>query len=226
MYTVRAKPNSGAGGASPAPAAGKGRKDAGLKTRHYNKPGSVCVGFGFEAGAGDEPAEGFFAAGAALGSGDIAVAIDHDIDGIDVGLVHGGEIGVFHHDELATAWMLFEILFDGFLGFAHVDGEKDQSFAGELVADLVDEGGFVSAEAAPGGPEFEEDDLAFDGLVGEFLAGGGGGVKAGRGLFVLGAGKGANRGEEQCAGKCDSQRENSRHNLSDVNKRRPACQLL
>jgi hypothetical protein len=51
--------------------------------------------------------------------------------------------------------MLFEIFFDGLFGLAHVDGEKDQAFAGELMADLVDEGGFVGAEAAPGGPEFE-----------------------------------------------------------------------
>jgi hypothetical protein len=51
--------------------------------------------------------------------------------------------------------MLLKIFFNGLFGFAHVDGEKDQSFAGELMANFVDEGGFVSAEAAPGGPEFE-----------------------------------------------------------------------
>jgi hypothetical protein len=174
-------------GASPVPTAGKGWKDAGLKTRHYIGAGLVGIGIGvgFEAGAGEESAEGFFAAGTALSSNDEAVAIDHDIDGIDVSLVHGGEIGVFHHDQLAVAGMLVEIFLDGFLGFAHVDGEKDQSFASKLMADLVDEGGFVSAEAAPGGPEFEQDDFAFDGVIGEFFAGGGGGVEAGRGFFVL-----------------------------------------
>ena len=48
--------------------------------------------------------------------------------------------------------MLLEIFLDGFLGLAHVDGQKDQPFIGELVAYLVDEGGLVSTEATPGGP--------------------------------------------------------------------------
>jgi hypothetical protein len=224
-YTVRAKPNWAVGGASAAPTAGKGRKDAGLKTRHYNKPGSVCigigVGIGFEAGTGDQSAERFFAAGAALGSNDEAFAIDHDIDGIDVGLIHGGEIGVFHHDELAVAGMLLEIFLDGLLGFAHVDGEKNQSFAGKLMADFVDEGGFVGAEAAPGGPKFEENDFAFDGVVGEFFAGGCGGVKAGRGLFVLRGGEQAARGEEKREGKCSSHNDGSQHhaNVAQVSQR-------
>ena len=109
--------------------------------------------------------------------------------------------------------MLLEIFLDGFLGLAHVDGQKDQPFIGELVAYLVDEGGLVSTEATPGGPKFEQHDLAFDGVVGEFFAGSRGGIKAGRGLFVLGAGKGANTGEKQCAGNCHSQREGSRHDL-------------
>ncbi len=173
----------------------------------------VVCGGGFEAGAGEEFAEGFFPACSALSCGDIAVAVDHDIDGVDSGLIHGGEIGVFHHDDLAFAGMLLEIFLDGLLGLAHVDGKKDQSFIGELVAYLVDEDGLVSTEATPSGPKFEEHDLAFDGLVGESFAGSRGGIKAGRGLFVLGAGKDANRGEKQCAGKCHSQREGSRHNL-------------
>ena len=141
-------------------------------------------------------------------------------------MVHGGEIGVFHHDELAVAGVLLEIFFDGLFGFPHVDGQKDQAFAGELMADLVDEGGFVSAEAAPGGPEFEEHDLAFDGVVGEFFTGRGGGVEAWGRFFVLGASECAESGENQCTGKRDSQREGSRHGRSDVNKWPPACQLL
>ncbi len=101
--------------------------------------------------------------------------------------------------------MLVEIFLDGFLGFAHVDGEKDQSFASKLMADLVDEGGFVSAEAAPGGPEFQQNNLSFDGVVGEFFAGGRGGVEARGGLFVLGSGQQAARGEEKREGKCSSE---------------------
>jgi hypothetical protein len=172
--------------------------------------GVVGVG-GFDAGAGDEAAESFFAAGAALGADDKAVAIDDHVDGINVGLIHGGEIGVFHHDELAVAGMLFEIFFDGFLGFADVDGEEDEAFVGELVADFVDEGSFVGAEAAPGGPEFEEDDFSFDGVVGELFAGGGGGVEARGGLFVLGSGKRAESRKNQGAAKRYAHWEGARH---------------
>ncbi len=153
--------------------------------------GVVRVGR-FDAGASDESAEGIFAAGAALRANDEAIAVDDHVNGIGIGLIHGGEIGVFHHDDLAVARMLLEIFFDGFPGFADVDGEEDEAFCGELMADLVDEGGFVSAEAAPGGPEFEEDDFAFDGVVGEFFAGGGDGVEVRGRLLVLGAGERAN----------------------------------
>ena len=224
-YTVRAKPNSGVDGAGPVPTAGKGRKDAGLKTRHYASVGlvgiGIGVGFGFEAGTSDEPAEGFFAAGAALSSNDEAVAVNHDIDGIDVSLVHGGEIGVFHHDQLAVAGMLLEVFFDGLFGFAHVDGEKNQSFAGELMADLVDEGGFVSAEAAPGGPKFEQNDFAFDGVIGEFFAGGRGSVEARGGLFVLGRGEQAACGEEKPEGKRSLHEDGSQHagNVAQMSRR-------
>src|ERR1700674_153940 len=188
----------------------------------------VGVGFGFEAGAGDQSAEGFFAAGAALGSGNIAVAVDHDVDGIDVSLVHGGEIGVFHHDELAVAGMLLEIFFDGLFGLAHVDGEKNQSFAGELMADLVDEGGFVSAKAAPSGPEFEKDDFAFDGVIGEFFAGDCGGVEARGGLFVLGGGKRAKSREDQDAGNRSPQEDGSERHGGNVTEwsRRLSITLL
>ncbi len=109
--------------------------------------GVVRVGR-FDAGASDESAKSIFAAGAALGSDNEAVTVDDHVNGISVGLIHGGEIGVFHHDDLAVARMLLEIFFDGFPGFADVDGEEDEAFAGELMADLVDEGGFVGAEAA------------------------------------------------------------------------------
>ena len=176
---------------------GTGRKDAvagrfwrknfrmrGVVKRRLVRVG-IGVGFGFEAGATDEPAEGFFVAGATLGAGDVAVAIDDDIDGIDVGLVHGGEIGVFHHDEFAFARVLLEVFLDGLFRFADVNGKEDQAFIGEFVANFVDEGSFVGAEATPGSPEFEEGDFAFDGFVGEFFARRGHGVEAGRGLFVF-----------------------------------------
>ena len=161
----------------------------------------LCVGlvgvgvlgiWGSDAGAGDKSAEGFFASGAALGSDNEAIPINDNVNGVNIGLVHGGEIGVFHHDDFAVAGMLLEVFLDGFFGLADVDGKKDEAFVGELVADLVNEGGFFDAVAAPGGPEFEEDDFAFDGVVGELFAGGGGGVEAWSGLFVLRPGEGAN----------------------------------
>ena len=153
--------------------------------------GLVGIG-GFDAGAGDESAEGIFATGAALCAGNEAIAVDDDVNGIGVGLIHGGQIGVFHHDDLAVARMLLEIFFDGLPGFADVDGKEDEAFIGELKADFVDEGGFVGAEAAPSGPEFEEDDFAFDGVVSELFAGGSDGVEVRGGLFVLGHGERAN----------------------------------
>jgi hypothetical protein len=82
-------------------------------------------------------------------------------------------------------------------GLADVDGEKNQPFIGEFMADFVDEGGFVSAEATPGGPEFEEDNFAPDGFVGELFASRSGGVKAGCRLFVSGCGEGAKSREDQ-----------------------------
>ena len=168
--------------------------------------GLVGIG-GFDAGAGDESAKSIFATGAALGSDNEAVAVDDDVNGIGVGLVHGGEIGVFHHDDLAVARMLLEIFFDGFPGFADVDSEEDEAFAGEFMADLVDEGGFVSTEAAPSGPEFEEDDFAFDGVVSELFAGGSDGVEVRGGLFVLGHGERANGHKKQDGENCRAQRE-------------------
>jgi hypothetical protein len=64
------------------------------------------------------------------------------------------------------------------------------------MADFVDEGGFVGAEAAPGGPELEEDDFAFDGFVGELFSRGGDGVEARGGLFVFRDSKSAQGGKD------------------------------
>jgi hypothetical protein len=86
------------------------------------------------------------------------------------------------------------------------------------MADLVDEGGFVGAEAAPSGPKFEEHDLAFDGFVGEFFTSGCGGVEAGGGLFVFGAGERAKSGKNQYAGDCSPQEDGSGRHGRDENK--------
>jgi len=92
--------------------------------------------------------------------------------------------------------MLLEILLDGFLGFADIDGQKEQSFAGEIMADLVDEAGFVGAVAAPSGPKFEQNNFPFDGVVGELFAARGGGIESGRRFLVLGRSHQAEGGEE------------------------------
>src|SRR5438034_6836252 len=82
--------------------------------------------------------------------------------GIDGGLIHGRKVGVFHQHDFAIARVLFEVFLDRFLGFTDVDSEKNEPFGGEFLADLVDEGGFVRAVAAPSGPEFKQSYLALD----------------------------------------------------------------
>jgi len=154
---------------------------------------------GFEAGTGDEPAEGFFATGAALGADDEAVAVNHNVNGVNGGGVHGGKIGVIHEDDFAVARMLLEIFFDGFLGFTDIDRKKDEAFGGELLADFIEESSFVGTVAAPSGPELEENDFAFDGIVGELFAGRGSGIEARGRLFVFGASDKAESGEEKGA---------------------------
>src|SRR5712692_10028568 len=87
------------------------------------------------------------------------------------------------------------------------------------MADLVDEGGFVGAEATPGGPELQKHNLSFDGFVGEFFASCCGGVEARRGLFILGTSKGAKRRKDQRGGKRYSDYEGSRHDSGNLPQR-------
>jgi hypothetical protein len=146
----------------------------------------VRVGFDLQAGGGQEVAEDFLASGAALCGGDVALAVDSDINGIDGGGVHGGQVGVVGEDDFDVARMLFEIFLYGFFGFADVDSEHEEILAGKFLIDFVNEGRFDRAEGAPGGPELEENHFAFDGDVREPFAAGSGGVEAGRGFFRFG----------------------------------------
>src|SRR5439155_844610 len=107
--------------------------------------------------------------------------------GIDGGLIHGRKVGVFHQHDFAIARVLFEVFLDRFLGFTDVDSEKNEPFGGEFLADLVDEGGFVRAVAAPSGPEFKQSYLALDGPIGELFAGRRGGGKTRGGFLFVGA---------------------------------------
>lgn len=118
------------------------------------------------------------------------------------GLTHGREIGVFHQRDFAVAGMMLEVLFDRLLRFANVDGEKNEPFWSEFLADLVDEGSFFGAVTAPGGPELEKSLFTLDGCVVELLAGRGRGVKAGsRHLFIGSCGE-AESAAKQCGGRC------------------------
>jgi hypothetical protein len=71
---------------------------------------------------------------ATLCSGNVAVAIDHNINGINSGLVHGGQICVFQQDDLAISRVQVQLLLDGLFGFADRDRQSDQPFVSELVA--------------------------------------------------------------------------------------------
>jgi hypothetical protein len=147
---------------------------------------AVRVGFDLQAGGGQEVTEDFLASGAALCGGDVAIAVDSDINGVDGGSIHGGQVGVVGEDDFDVARMLLEIFLYGFLGLADVDSEHEEVFAGKFVIDFVNEGRFDGAEGAPGGPELEEDHFAFDGDVRELFAVGSGSVEVGRGLSSLG----------------------------------------
>jgi len=151
-----------------------------------------------------------------LGSGNIAVSVDGDIDGVDRSGVHGGEVGVVGEDDFAVAGMQVEVFLHGFLGLADVDGENDEVLAGEFAANPLDKGRFFSAEATPSGPEFEKGYFALDGVVGEFFAGRGRGGKARSGLLVFGSGHEAERGEEQGAGECATEEDGSRSHSGNV----------
>jgi hypothetical protein len=112
--------------------------------------------------------------------------------------------------------MLLEIFFDGFLGFADVDGEKEQAFGSKLMADLIDESSFFGAEAAPGGPELEENDFTFDGLVSEFFAGSRGGAETRGRLFVFRGSEHTDNCDEQNAEECAAEEDGSRSHGGNV----------
>src|SRR6266699_778817 len=165
----------------------------------------VSVGSGAETGSCEQRAESVFAGSAALGAGDVSLAINHNVYGISGCGVHGGEIGVFGEDDATGARILVEIFLDGFPGFADVDSENNEIFFGVFVADFFDEWRFGAAVSAPGRPELEQDYFAFDGSVGEGFAGGRLGVET-RGRFLcFGVGVEVGADEETEGEKCGGQ---------------------
>jgi len=111
-------------------------------------------------------------------SGDVAVAVDHHVDRVALRVVHGSEVRVFGEHDGHGSWVLGEILLHFLIGLQDVDGEHDQAFVGELFGDVVDQFGFAFTVLAPGGPELEQDHLAFDGGVVELVSGRGFGAEA------------------------------------------------
>jgi len=82
--------------------------------------------------------------------------------------------------------MLLEIPFDGLFGFATLMARRMRPLPASSWPILSTKAASFGAEAAPGGPEFEEDDFAFDGSVGEFFAGVVVALKRGAGSLSLG----------------------------------------
>src|SRR4051812_31688035 len=66
--------------------------------------------------------------------------------------------------------MFLQIFLHRLLAFADVDGEDDESLGREFLVDVVEQALFAFADGAPGRPELEEDDFAFDGGVAEGLS--------------------------------------------------------
>ena len=138
--------------------------------------------FGFKAGAAEHAAQATLSGGAALFAGDIALAINDYVDGIDLRVVHGGEVRVFGEHDGDCARVVDEILFHPLIWFEDVDGEHDQILALVFLGNVIDQLGFLFAVLAPCGPEFEEYDFALDGVVIELISGGGFRAEAGSGL--------------------------------------------
>src|SRR6266568_2559136 len=158
----------------------------------------VFVGFieRSHVGARKQSAQGAFTAGSALLAGDIAGAIDHNINGINIGLIHGGEIGVLREDNATRARMLLEIFLDCLLGFGNVNRQHNQSFVGEFFVDGLDQRLFDVTVLAPGGPKLQQDYLAFHRLVVEALPRHSFCAEARSGLVVVIAAEGASGGQQ------------------------------
>src|SRR5438874_1285316 len=52
----------------------------------------------------------------------MSVWVEDDVDGVDGGVVHGGEIGVVSENDFDGARVLLEIFFDELFGFGDIDG--------------------------------------------------------------------------------------------------------
>src|SRR5262249_18946392 len=105
--------------------------------------------------------------------------------------------------------MLLEVFLDCLLGFADVNGEKNEAFGSEFIAHFVYESGFVGTKAAPSGPEFEQNHFAFDRTVVEFFAGGRCGGKVPGGCLVFGASGETESAYKQSGGEYSTEEDGS-----------------
>ena len=92
---------------------------------------------GLKAGARQRPAKGPLSTGSVLRIDDLAVAIDNNVDGIAVGGVHGGQIGISGHHDVALAGMVFHVLLYDLLGLCYINGNHDQALVGEFRGKVV-----------------------------------------------------------------------------------------
>lgn len=92
--------------------------------------------------------------------------------------------------------MFDEILLHPLIGFQNIYGQHNQVFVLKFFGDVVNHFCLGFAELAPGRPEFEENDFAFDRLVIELFASRGFGAEAGSGLADLVGGEGSGSGKQ------------------------------
>ena len=147
----------------------------------------VFVGFlfGFDSGVRQQTAQGALTRSSALFSGNVAVAIDHHVNRINIGLIHSREIGIFGKHNAAGARMLLQIFLHRFLGFGNVDRENDQALPGKLSVDFLDQWFLLMAVLAPCCPKFKQNNLAFDRFIVEAFARGSFRTEAWSGCSVL-----------------------------------------
>jgi hypothetical protein len=137
------------------------------------------VRLGFDPSPAKQLPESSLSGGATLFPGNVAIAVDHHVNRITPGIVHGGKVRVFGEDDGHSARVASQVFFDRLMRFEDIDGKNDQAFAGKLFGEIVDNASLTFAVFAPRGPEFEQDDLAFHRGVVEPVAGCGLGVEAG-----------------------------------------------
>jgi len=111
--------------------------------------------FRLQSRAGERPAKASLSARSALCVDHLAIAIDDDVDGITVGGVHRGQIGVAGHHDVTLPGMILQILLHYLLGLAHVNRDHNQTLAGKFWGEVVHQRFLTLAVGIPRGPELK-----------------------------------------------------------------------